>query len=377
MTHRMLVGAGMFAMSLPALGVDLKEDPRFEVGGRIFVDAALYEEDVTPMGSGTEFRAARLRMSGDMNEDIDYKIQVDFEDDDLTLKDAWIRFGLGSGALTLGQFKQPFSVEEQTSRRYITFMERGLPAVFVTSRRIGVGYVNQFTDRLLFMGSVYGQEAGDTTIGDEGVGVGARLVYNPILDLENNRVIHLGAAVAQEEPSSTDTGVVIYATRPESHVTVRRLVNTGFISDVENISKIGLEFAGVWGPFSVQSEYIQNETNTGPEDLSFSGAYAYASWFPTGQSRAYQGGNFDRVKLSDGKSAWELALRYSTVDLNDGMVFGGVEDNITFGVNYYLKPKIRFMFNYIKVDVDQTDPVTGIVTTESPNIYQVRAQVDF
>ena len=256
-------------------------------------------------------------------------------------------------------------------------MERGLPAVFVTSRRIGVGYVNQFTDRLLFMGSVYGQEAGDTTIGDEGFGVGARLVYNPILDLENNRVIHLGAAVAQEEPNSTDTGIVIYATRPESHVTARRLVNTGFINDVEDISKIGLEFAGVWGPFSVQSEYMQNETSTGPEDLSFSGAYAYVSWFPTGQSRAYQGGDFDRVKLTDGKSAWQLALRYSTVDLNDGTVFGGVEDNITFGVNYYLNPKIRFMFNYIKVDVDQIDPVTGIVTTESPNIYQVRAQVDF
>ncbi len=377
MTRRMLAAAGMFAMSLSALGVDLKENPRFEVGGRILIDAALYEEDLTPMGSGTEFRAARLRMSGDMNEDIDYKIEVDFEDDDLTLKDAWLRFGLSAGALTFGQFKQPFSLEEQTSRRFNTFMERGLPAVFVTSRRIGVGYVNQFTDRLLFMGSVYGQEAGDTTIGDEGFGVGARLVYNPILDLENNRVIHLGAAVAQEEPNSTDTGIVIYATRPESHVTARRLVNTGIINDVEDISKIGLEFAGVWGPFSVQSEYMQNETSTGPEDLSFSGAYAYVSWFPTGQSRAYKGGNFDRVKLSDGKSAWQLALRYSTVDLNDGMVFGGVEDNITFGVNYYLKPKIRFMFNYIKVDVDQTDPVTGIVTTESPNIYQVRAQVDF
>ncbi len=72
-----------------------------------------------------------------------------------------------------------------------------------------------------------------------------------------------------------------------------------------------------------------------------------------------------------GGGAWELALRYSNLDLTDGDFDGGKENNITFGVNWYATPNIRVMANYIHVDSEKE----GV--KDKPDIFQMRAQIDF
>jgi len=74
-----------------------------------------------------------------------------------------------------------------------------------------------------------------------------------------------------------------------------------------------------------------------------------------------------------------VALRYSNIDLNDGdptgAANGGEMDDITFGVNWYLNPQSRVMFNYVRSDV-----VSGGVTALDAgtlSIYQFRFQIDF
>jgi len=52
-----------------------------------------------------------------------------------------------------------------------------------------------------------------------------------------------------------------------------------------------------------------------------------------------------------------VAFRLSYLDLNDGSTKGGKETNYTLGVNWYLRPKIRIMFNYVHARVkDRDDP---------------------
>jgi phosphate-selective porin OprO/OprP len=157
-------------------------------------------------------------------------------------------------------------------------------------------------------------------------------------------------------------------------------VDTGRI-DLDSANLLNPELAVVWGSFSLQGEYFwtslsSNEAN----DPVFQGAYLYGSWFITGERRHYStsSARFSRVTpngnfFDSGFGAWELAARWSWIDLTDELVEGGEEDNFTFGVNWYLNPNYRLMFNYIYADVkDRSDAEDG-----STDIFQMRFQVDY
>jgi len=361
------------------------DDGKFEttLGGRLQVDAAWYQEDNVDLDgeNGTEFRRARLFVEGTMYDVWGYKAQYDFAGNETTMKDAYISYAGYPAKLTVGQFKQPFGLEELTSSKYITFMERALPVeAFATSRRIGLG-ANYAADNWTLAASLYGREEADDTDGDQGYGVGARLTWAPWN--EKDKVLHLGVAGAWEDPNDNN---MRFRSRPESHKTNTRLVDTGAVPDPDTFTRYGLEAATVLGPFSLQAEYMGVSTSSDSvEDADLTGWYAYGSWFLTGESRKYKKGAFSRVtpKSTVGKGgvgAWELAVRYSTIDLEDGDTQGGEQDNITVGVNWYATKYVRFMANYVMVDAD---PVrSGLVVPseyddDSPDIFQVRAQIDF
>jgi len=344
-------------------------DFTFQFGGRVMVDAGYVDEDVASHDSGTEFRRLRMFAKGTLYKDWGYKVQVDYSDDSLAIKDAYIKYK--PYGLTIGNFKQPLSLEELTSSKYITFMERSLPTVFATSHRIGVG-INKGGPNWSAAASIYGGQSEDDEDGQEGYGLGARFTFAPIA--QKTKAVHLGVAFAQEEPLD-DGDNVRFRQRPEFHATGTRIVDTGSISNVDDITKVGLEAAAVFGPFSVQAEHLSVDVSrdSGFEDYDFDGSYITASYFLTGESRPYSAkkGKFGRVKPKSKSGAWELGLRYSTIDLDDGALQGGEADNLTVGLNWYVNPHVRIMANYIDVDAERN----GV--DDDPNIFAVRTQIDF
>ena len=133
------------------------------------------------------------------------------------------------------------------------------------------------------------------------------------------------------------------------------------------------------GHFRQQAEYISTSVNrNGLNDVDFDGWYVETGYFLTGESRQYKNGKFTRPKPfsnigEDGTGAWQLALRYSTIDLNDGMIDGGETDAMTVGLNWYPTPTLRFTANY--VDVLEIDG--GPFDRQEPRILQVRSQWAF
>jgi len=123
------------------------------------------------------------------------------------------------------------------------------------------------------------------------------------------------------------------------------------------------------------------ERETG-DDPVFDGYYIYGSYFLTGDSRNYKAdkGLFDIIQPAhpfrlqgDGWGAWELATRYSVLDLNDADVNGGEERNVTLGLNWYPNSFVRLMANYVHVlDIDG-----GVHDNEDLDLFQVRAQVAY
>lgn len=274
--------------------------------------------------------------------------------------------------MKIGQFREPFSLEELTSSNNNTFMERALPNEFTRGYNTGIAISTHGADWSA-AGGVFGDRVVKDVFGagDEDLALTARVTYAPVHNDEG--VAHFGINASRRDVE--EGGRVRFATDPESTLADENLVSTGSIRDVDVFYVAGLEAAGVRGPFSIQGEYIHTalDRDNGRSDLNFSGWYAYVSWFLTGESRPYnvKRGNFSAIKPNRATGAFELALRFSALDLNDGGVTGGREMNTTLGLNWYYRRNLRLMTNLIHVD---TDDEGG---NEDVNIIQFRAQLNF
>ena len=83
-------------------------------------------------------------------------------------------------------------------------------------------------------------------------------------------------------------------------------------------------------------------------------------WAVTGETRAYRkrSGTFDPLPVArqvnrGGWGALEFALRYSRLDLTEGMVDGGEMDIFSLGVNWWLSRAAHFGVNYRHNSLDR------------------------
>jgi phosphate-selective porin OprO/OprP len=343
-----------------------------KIGGRIQNDwsTGTQDSDITAaigdFKNGVEFRRARLYIEGTIYDDIIYKAQYDFAGGDADFKDVYL--GMQNipyvGTVKIGQFKEPFSLEELTSSNYITFLERSLPNALVPGRATGFQVQNAFFDERLNAAVGYFRASdsfGDNSFDSE-AGVSGRLTGLPWYEDDGRRLLHLGVASHWRQPGE---GTKDFDSRPENHL-ADKFIDTGDIP-MNSYSQVGAETALVMGPASLQSEYIHTFADTpGSSNPDFWGVYVSGSYFLTGEHRPYkrESAAFDKVKpkrnftLSRGKNsgwgAWELAARYSQLDLSDSGVVGGTLRDVTTGVNWYLNPNVRVMLNWVHADLQST-----------------------
>ncbi len=347
-----------------------------EVGGRIDAIYTYYDEDNLDMGSGSEFRRARLFAQGNIDNDWKYKAQYDWAGNSTSLKDLYVRYtGWEFADITVGHFKQEQSLEALTSAKYITFIEKAMVTGLYPDRRIAIGMAGD-SGAWHYAASLFGDQEGSDDSETEGLGVAGRVTWGPKI---GDSQAHVGGSYNWQQPGGNDTWRV--RARPETHQTSTRLVDTGTLEQVDDVITYGLEGAWVMGPWSLQGEWLQQSINrkeSGLDEPDVSGWYLYGSRFITGESRAYKKGQFSRAKASN---AWEVAVRYSTLDLEDGGIEGGEEKNWTLGVNYYLNPHLRFQINYVAASADDASALftdaSGERIKDEPNAIAVRVHMDF
>ena len=357
------------------------KDFKFRVGGRIMLDGAIYDEDKTPLGNQAEVRRARLYMSGTLWRAWQFKTQFDFAGNKIGVRDLYLKYtAFKPATITVGNFKEPFSLEGSTSSRYITFIERSMQDIFTPLRNMGIGVNTNGSNWSAAAGLfVDGIDDNEPSGIDESYGLTGRLTFAPILDDAN--VLHFGASASYREMNDGNNSLRL-AARPEAHTSDQKLIDTGTLTDVDSFNRYNVEAAWVQGPLSIQGQYVMMDISRdgGFDDLDFDGYYVEGSWFLTGENRVYnhKKGVFGYPKVKSiagmgGTGAWQIALRFSSLDLTDGSVIGGEEQNITAGLNWYATPNMRFMANYTQViDVDRPG---NIHDGDEPGVFQVRAQV--
>ncbi len=362
----------------------------FQPFGRIHADYAVFDDDKNDHPDGATFRRMRLGFKGKFDNDVHYKAELDFgnkgANDSASFKDVYLAYtGLEHANIKVGNFKPAYGLEELTSSNYITFIERSLPTgSFATSEIIGLQAYDG-GDNYSWAVGVHNDKSTVKSTDDEAKSVVARATFAPIAS--SGKTLHFGVSQAYRVPDSASDSVA-FDTQAENSIQRLESAETGTISGVDSIHLTGLEAAGVYGPFSLQGEYFRNSIDRETaDDITIGGWYTQASYFITGESRPYKAksGTFGRVKpknnfsLKDGGwGAWELAARYSNIDLNDGVIAGGEVDDITLGVNWYLTPNARLMANYIMVDTDSVAPSgSNVSADDDPNMFLVRAAIDF
>ncbi len=353
---------------------------KLKIGGRLQNDWFWSSEDsgikanIGEQEDGVEFRRARIYFSGLIYDNVEYKLEIDFEGGDADFKDAYLALtDFPLGTLQMGHFKEPFSLDELTSSKYITFMERALPNAFAPGRNMGFMLHNVTSNERMTAAIGVFRDTDDygDDVDDGGYNVTGRVTALPIYRDKGASLVHVGIGYSYRNPDDS----LRYRQRPEAHLADYFIDTGSFAGDQADL--LGLEAAWVNGPLSLQGEYIRADASRmGGSDVAFDGYYVQAGYFLTGEHRSYKASEaaFSRTKPKKnysnkgGCGAWEVKARYSELDLNDSDITGGELENITAGLNWYLNPNTRIMWDYIHADKDRIGQA---------DIFMMRLQFDF
>jgi len=359
------------------------KDKKFKLkfGGRVQADYTFTSADseleaafgAEEFQNGFEFRRARLFAEGTIYERVKFKAQYDLAGGDADFKDVYVGLLSDWGEVRFGHFKEYFSLEELTSSKYLAFLERSLPIeAFAPSRNSGVGVHASRGDKVNWgVGAFYDADDFGVSTDEDNFNVTGRVAFRPIHEDGGKRMLHVGVSATQKDFASTAR----FRARPEAHFTTRLIDSGRFAADSARI--VDVELAGVFNRFWFAGEVLQSDVDAPLfGDPTFGGYYAQAGFFLTDDHRRYKtsAGAFDRQKpgaswLEDGgKGAWEIAVRMSSLDLTDGGIAGGEQDDVTVGLNWYPNPATRLMINLVHADADLRGQADFVL---------VRWQVDF
>ncbi len=358
---------------------------KIKLGGRIHFDVMVIDQDDSLDAhflakNGAELRRARLYTSGTIYKNIKFKFQVDFAPGRVVMKDVYIQLTKIPvvGNIRVGHFKEPFGLEMLTSSNFITFMERPLTNQFDFDRSLGgMLYNHHFNKRFSWYAGFF--------VPDYNLGIYLGNMYHltfrvagsPVYRTEGHyRVLHIGAGYSHQ---FLDNKEIKYKTRPEAHLAPKYIRLQ--VDHLKTADAFKGELAFVLGSFTFESEYTATGLNPSSDselkenNYMVDAWFANVSWFITGEHKNYNPSKtaFDRVYPNKnfgngGVGAFEIALRYSSIDFDKADLYGGQMDDFTAGLNWYLNPAVKFAFNYIHSHLKEIGKA---------NIFQVRFQVTF
>jgi len=364
-----------FALSTP--------DGRYEfnVRGRILTDLGIISDDDDSTNiRATEFRSARIGVEGRAWTNIGYRVVADFAGNEVSIEDAYLEYKAGFGIIRVGHFKSNNSLEEITSLKHITFLERAaFTDAFDFDRHFGIGYIANGDNWSVELGAFKGNA--DVAEEDEGEVFAARATYGGHLD--NGRWI-LGASARYR--NSGDDGAIEYRQSAHLHQSAKFLATDRIAT--EDLF-YGIESAVQYGSFHAASEWgitDSYEAGTDGRDARFYGGYIEAGFYLTGETQSLnlKKGIWDRPKIINpmeegGIGAWQIAAKFDRIDLTADGVYGGEQDTYLVGLNWYLNRYTRFSADYSHNSITKAFnvPLNGVDGKNSVDTLGLRFQVDW
>ncbi len=368
-----------------------KDSPTLVPQGRLQIDYTNANGDNSNADfNGFDLRRAYIGAHGKITKNISYNVDVGVDENGkVTPIVAFVDWKplKPSFRIRAGQFKSPMSLDESTSSRFTSTIERAaFTDSFNIQRRVGIGFIQRGETHTL-SAAVFGG-AIDHQPFTSGRVVAARATFNPYL--KKKKAIHLGASF-RHRTDNKDRGPNRYTQRPYSH-NIDPILSTGKIaeSDTTFIGEVAWINDKVW----TAAEYAINSAkcSTCVSDPSFNGYYAEIGMFFKGR-KVYKNGKFNRPKVYDpvtegGRGAFSIVARYDGLDLKDKAIDGGDLKTWILGADWYPTKNTRIGVNYFNSDANLGTSSSRLapefVALQVANIkkekvkgFLIRAQYDF
>jgi phosphate-selective porin OprO/OprP len=330
----------------------------------------------------------------------------------------------GKMAIEGGIMDLPWTLDESTSSNDILFMERASAGIIAQNIAAGdfrsAAGTRWWNDDFWAGAYVTGPTSGSIHSANVPAGtlptstsvVAASEQYGAVVRAAGQVVsgpdysFHLGADAEWliQPPRNLVTGAqtLTLSDRPELRIDPTALITTGAIANVSGAQVYGVEAAATYGSFFFQGEYywfnVDRTANTGlpplggASSLKFNGGYAEASYVLTGESHKYNSSSASYGGIKPDRpfswqagswGAWEIAGRFSTIDLNDQIataagIAGGRQNIYTAALNWYVNGNVRFMFDYLHGDISKQASSTSTLNAGSRfDAFAMRTQVAF
>lgn len=344
---------------------------------RVQGDAAAFfghDKNLVNIGNGMILRRTRFAIKAQLDKNWYGELDTDWTSGTPEIKDAILEYtGIENLSIKMGNFKENFSIQRNTTSRYLQFMERPMATYLAPSRHIGLNFKYDLPYLWTSVG-VFGPELEDsetmTAIQDgnkdlglnEGLSYTAKIVGRPLYKKENAS-LHIGAAVSYREPklSSTDGyNAVRYSTRNTTAINRKKFLDTDAIKGLDHELAYTIELAGHWNGLRYEGAYIARTAYLDPEKQTVipadelapqtaSGYYFQAGYLLFGGKQNYDAGGAKYTRINPGRS-WgdvELCARYEAADFNLSKYYaGGSAQAFCLGINYYPTKNVKFVINY-------------------------------
>jgi phosphate-selective porin OprO and OprP len=348
---------------------------------RVQTDGAIFFGDVmNPIANGLEMRRVRLAFKAELPGPWEAEVDMDFADALADLKDAYLLYNASPRLdIKVGYYKERFSMEQNTSSRFLTFMER--PAALRTiapSRHIGIQF-HYYRPYVIAVGGLHFQDAGDFEVvenrktnyaagNNEGYSLTGKITALPFYnDVEKG--LHLAVAGSYRTPKTHDRiDMVRFDSRSNININRIKYLDTDRISNVDNYTLANFEFAGFYRNIKFASEYIMAQVNRYESKVdgekigslpseNLSGFYVMSSIMLFGGQHVYNNyqGEFTQPLKGRPWGDVEFGLRYDFTDFNsrEGGVMAGSGEGFTLALSYYTPSNVKLIMNYGYLNFDR------------------------
>lgn len=292
-------------------------------------------------------RSLKLGVGKSFSNRLEAQVEIEVSSDgSVNLDDTYLLYRLTENtSISVGYYKVYHSLTAATSER-----KGGLPERSMVSRAFEVGTGGQLGAFFHSSGNNWSLQAGlslDDVNGDtsdtDGWGLHGRVSYAPVLS--DNGYVHVGFSAYHRNEKDD---LLELAERPGAWIEGPPVFASGLVA-ARHYSYANAEFAVSRGPWLVQAEYGGLQTG-GAETYRYDGGYIAASYVLTGEHRPYEVASGSFASLvpghppGKGAGAWEIAVRFSHLDLRDrGM--GNIGESWSTSLNWYPSADVRVMLN--------------------------------